>query len=147
MNGCGWQKKSFTISMKSTKETDKCSKCEELLFGIRYKFNGEILCKKCFGNKSSIAQNNGLGFYTSKDKLWEFETHHLGKRVDIRSKGQWKKFMKRHGLHDDVSKPDFNKQTYKPVSRKFIAEKMMENLQKKGTYHKLVPELRKALRR
>ena len=96
-----------------------------------------------------LCKCNGNGeFHTSKDKLWEFETSHLGKRFQIRSKGQWKKFMKQHGLHDDVSKkPDFTKRTYKPVSRKFIAEKMFERLQERGTYHKLVPELRKALGR
>jgi len=105
-------------------------------------------CPKC-GYWLPLCKCNGNGkVYTSKDKLWEFETFHLGKRIPIRSKGQWKRYMKKYGLHDDTPKrPDFTEQSYKPVSRKFIAEKMMERLQERGVYHKLVPELRKALKK
>ena len=106
-----------------------------------------MTCPEC-GYWTPICKCNGNGFNTSKDRLWNFTTYHLGKRFEIRSKSQWKRFMKQYGLHDDVSnKPNFSKQTHKPVPKKFIAEKMMEKLQTDGTYYKLVPELRKALGR
>ena len=104
-------------------------------------------CPKCDYWIPLCKCTNGK-FYTSKDKLWEFNTRFKSEEVQIRSKGQWKKFMKKHGLHDDVPKKfSPTEPPYKPVPRKEIAEKMMERLQERGAYHKLVPELRKALRR
>ena len=106
-------------------------------------------CTKC-GYWTPLCKCNGNGFNTPKDKLFEFTTYHLGKRFEIRDKKQWKKFMRKHGLNDDVDKMDFSqrdKRPYKPIDKKFVAEKMMEKLQSDGTYHRLVPELRNALKR
>ena len=104
-------------------------------------------CSKC-GCWEPVCRCDREVFYTSKDKLWEFETSHLGKRIQIRDKAQWKRYMKQYGLHDDVpKKPESKEKKYKPVPREETAKLMMERLQKNGTYHKLVPELRQAMKR
>lgn len=104
-------------------------------------------CLSCGYWKPLCKCGENKHFYTSRDKLWEFNTRFLNKEVEIRSKGQWKKYMKQHGLHDDVSKkPNFSKPAFKPTPRQEIKKLMLEKLQKDGTYHKLVPELRRALR-
>ncbi len=54
-------------------------------------------CGVCTGEKPNQA------FYTSKDKLWEFETTHYKPGTEIRTKGQWKALLKKNNAHDDYS--------------------------------------------
>jgi hypothetical protein len=62
-------------------------------------------CPKCKGGVKGEFKKEV--FYTSKDKLWEFvDIMSTGKPVEIRTKGQWKRHLKAHGLHDDVPRWD-----------------------------------------
>ena len=48
-------------------------------------------------------------FYTSKDKLWEFTSVHVtGRPTEIRTKRQWRKFLKENNKHDDTSRNDMD---------------------------------------
>ena len=81
-----------------------CSVCGSEC-GVTYKINHERVCKDCFGAKELHVIEAGLGFNTSKDKLWEFTDYHItGKPIEIHSKSQWKRLLIQHHLHDDVNK-------------------------------------------
>lgn len=143
LKGCQWQDKSFNVAVSENKILNYCSKCNTEIKNFIFKYNGEILCSSCFANRPSV-KKSGIGiFNTSKDKLWEFKEEFKGRQYEIRTKGQWKRFMKERGLHDDVKqsprkKDDFIKNEYKPVPRKEIAECMLQELHDKGLYHKLI---------
>ena len=94
-------------------------------------------CPNC-GCWGPICRCNGDVFHTSKDKLWEFETSHLGKKVEIRSKGQWNKFMKKKGLvqlmDSDLKKMESRpnaKPNFKSTPRKEITKIMLESMQER----------------
>ncbi len=94
----------------------------------------------------------GTGFNTTKDKLYEFNYEFQGKTYDIRSKGQWNKFMKAHNLHDDIKQSprqqgEFKKQEYKPIPAKELANDMLKTAQELGIRQKIGQELRQKLRR
>lgn len=87
-------------------------------------------CSKCFKQFES-------SFYTSKDKLWDFiDYKSTGKPVEIRSKGQWKRHLKQHGLTDDMS-TTVKEQPYKPTDRRWIADQINRELQEKGLRNKV----------
>lgn len=144
--GCRWQEKSFNVAINNDKPLELC-KCGIEIYNVRYLYNGDTLCQKCFADKKSIKQRLGisdLGFNTTKDKLYEFiDNKNFRQPTEVRSKGHWKRLLKQHGLIDDVDikKPNELKvpcDDYKPLDRKFIRDEILRELQEKNLRHKLI---------
>jgi len=143
--GCRWQEKSFSVPMVH-RVLDTCSDCHLPIENAVYKINGEPYCKVCFGKKPSLRQRLGItdfNFNTTKDKLFDFvDNKNFRKPVEIRSKGQWKRELKKHGLTDDVDfkKPNELKQQYDTpkISKEFIKDEILKELQEKGLRDKLI---------
>ncbi len=99
MKGCQWQDKSFSVVMEGRK-TFICGECNSETDGT-HKYNGDILCKKCFSLKGKKLFFSDTGFYTTKDKRYEFTTEMFdGKPIEIRSRGQFKRLLKKYGMAD-----------------------------------------------
>jgi len=59
----------------------------------------EVLCLECGCTMHRLI----LGpIYTHKDRAFTFTTQHIRPGTEIRSKGQWNRFLKVHKLTDDV---------------------------------------------
>lgn len=119
-----------------------CEDCNKQITGnIIYRLNGDNLCKECMDKRPSLRKKNppsGYGFIAGKDKLWEFTTQHLGKKVEIRSKSQWNRFMKKHGLvqlmNSDLKKMEQPvKPELKPNAehRRELSKIMLQNIQER----------------
>lgn len=119
-----------------------CSKCEhtfEVAHGMTEK--PFITCEKCYAPCYKLISYN---VNKSEDKLWEFtDINSTGKPIEIRSKGQWQKHLKRHGLHDDIpqrpiTEKDFklNKENEydKQKKRDFISSAIREEMKQKNIY-------------
>lgn len=148
LNGCRWQEKSFSVTMKQDKPLDIC-KCGTEIKGVKYLYNGETLCQNCFSNKKSLRQRLGISdfnFNTTKDRLYNFlDTNTFKKPVQVTGKGHWKRLLKENGLTDDFEqrpkkanelKKPFD--DYKPVGKEFIRNEIARELQEKGLRHKLI---------
>lgn len=99
MNGCNWQNKSFSVVMNRV-QTFICRECTTLTGGA-YKYNGDTLCKKCFDLKGKKLYFSDTGFNTTKDKKYEFTTEMFdGKPIEVRSRDQFKRLLKKHGMAD-----------------------------------------------
>lgn len=99
MNGCNWQNKSFSVVMEG-KEIFTCRECNSETDGT-HKYNGDILCKKCFDLKGKKLYFSDTGFFTTKDKKYEFTTEMFdGKLIEIRSRSHFKKLLKKYGMAD-----------------------------------------------
>jgi len=104
--------------------------------------NGDT-CQGC-GWWKRICKCNGntKGFHTTKDKLFEFTEEFGNERYDINSKGQWKKFMKQHGLTDDKSqsrrnyrtRTDWRKNTLGNTSIREAADGAVRDLKSRGLW-------------
>jgi len=146
MNGCRWQEKSFSVATAEVKPLGICDNCGIGLSAVKYVHNGKQLCQACFAKQPTLRQRLGItdfGFNTTKDKLFEFDgISTFGKHIQITSKGQWKRELKKRGLTDDVDykKPNELKQTYeeKKIDRKFIRNEILRELQEKGLRDKLI---------
>ena len=146
LNGCRWQEKSFSVAVTEENPLDIC-KCGNEIYGIRYLYNGDTLCQKCFSEKKSITQRlglSGLGFNTTKDKLFEFiDNKNFRQPTEIRSKGHWRKLLKQLGLTDDVDIKKTNElktpmDNFKTTDRRFIRDEILKELQNKGLRDKLI---------
>lgn len=146
MNGCRWREKSFSVATVEDRPSDIC-KCGKIIIGVRYSYNGDMLCQQCFSERKSISQRSGVGgFNTTRDKLYHF-THQFSlneKPVEIRGKDHWRKEIKSRGLTDDFEqkprRPENLKshaEGYEPVGREFIRDEILKELQEKGLRHKL----------
>lgn len=95
----------------------------------------------CYFQRDKNKEEN-FNFHTPKDKLYEFvDIHSTGKPVEIRSKGQWQKHLKKHGLHDDVpqrsiTEKDFKSSVKEDVNSKREIYKSMirEEMKQKNIY-------------
>jgi hypothetical protein len=144
--GCRWQEKSFNVAVNNGIVIDRCQKCQQELYNVLYRRNGYPYCKDCFSAQAPLkrvfSDTEGF-FYTSKDKLFEFTAGWFKKDIEIRSKGQWKRFMKQHGLHDDIKQSprkenEFIPDKDIPVSREKIATMIHEELKEKELHDKLI---------
>lgn len=99
MSGCDFQKKSFSVAMGSYAKGD-CSSCGGAV-NIRYRYNGEVMCKECF---SKLPDKEICGFNTPKDRLYNF--HSAALNIDIESKSQWKRELKKRGLSDNFEQSE-----------------------------------------
>lgn len=152
MNGCRFLEKKFSVPVKNVKDSCFCSNCYcNIDESICLKINGELFCKECFANYKVKSTNVlcGEGFYTPKDKLWEFtDTVNFKTDVEIRCKSQWKRLLKQNGMHDDVkSSPrkvsEFMKDKSKPVQKEEIAKCIWEELRSKGLNDKVLKQTRR----
>lgn len=146
--GCRWQEKSFNVAVSENKPLNIC-RCGIEIHNVKYLYNGDILCQKCFSEKKSLRQRlnlTGLGFNTTKDKLYEFiDNKNFRQPTEVRSKGHWKKLLKQHGLTDDFDqkpkRPEDLRtpmQDFKPTDKRFIRDEILKELQEKGLRHKLI---------
>jgi hypothetical protein len=143
-SGCRWQEKSFSVPV-GMKLIGSCCKCL-MPCEVVFKYNGDSFCKECFGKLPSKIQHGNFGkFMTSKDKMWEFtDIHTTGKPVEIRSKEQWKKHIKKLGLNDDVKqsrKPEdirqgyYEKSKFKPTDRREMSKQILETIKENRRIH------------
>ena len=147
-NGCKWQDKSFSVAVIS-EVRNKCIKCggEGL-----YKHNGDLYCIECYQKIPSLRSRLGLDFasdfHTTKDKLYDFiDYKNFGKPVEIRSKGQWNRELKKRGLTDDFTQSPAkhmkevmdkkDKDNYKTMDKKWVAEQIHRELKEKGLHDKV----------
>lgn len=143
--GCRFQEKSFSVAMVQ-RVLDICTDCKLPIDSAVYKINGEPYCRSCFGKRPSLRQRLGItdfGFNTTKDKLFDFvDNKNFRKPVEIRTKGQWNRELKKHGLTDDVDykKPNDLKMQKDPpkIDREFIKDEISRELQEKGLNGKLL---------
>ena len=147
--GCRWQEKNFSVAVNQVKPSGLCDICQANLYSVRYAHNGRQLCQACFAKQPSIRQKldtGGLGFNTTRDKLYEFtDDRNFRHPVEIRGKGHWKRLLKQHGLTDDFQqkpkRPENLKspsEDFKPTDRKFIRDQILKELQEKGLRDKLI---------
>ena len=153
LSGCRWQEKSFSVAVSESKPQGKCDDCGGFITGVIYHYNGSTICKDCFSKRPSVRQGFDEGFYTTKDRLYDFiDYKNFKKPTEVRGKGHWKKLLKQHGLTDDFDQTpkteeklrqdgQFHKR-YEPAPRKFIAEQILGELQQKGLYNKLIKRRR-----
>lgn len=94
-------------------------------------------CQECEETQANCV------FNTTKDKLYEFDYAFGAKTYEIRSKGQWNRFMKEHGLHDDIKQTTRQPSEYmKPVDnrkehREDLKKTMIGIAREKGLMPKL----------
>ena len=65
----------------------------------------ETICPYCLGEGFEGRAVRIISLpHTHKDRLYNFIDYNTtGRPVVINSKGQWKRHLKQHGLHDDIS--------------------------------------------
>src|SRR5258708_34517216 len=87
--------------------------------------NTNVFCPIC----KSMGQRLISLPMTHKDKAFSFVDYNTtGKPVEIRSKGQWKKHLKSHGLHDDVSNSPIKFNDLKPEQSAFDKQKAKKEM-------------------
>ena len=86
----------------------KCDGCFREV-SIYYVSDGKKYCEVCY-----VPETPSRSF----DRLYQFVDYNTtGKPVEIRSKSQWQKHLKKHGLHDDI------KQSVRKQSEYFDTDK------------------------
>lgn len=145
MNGCNWQEKSFSVAVNNQK-TFTCVECKNQTDAI-YKYNGDALCKDCFSLKPNKGISLETSFLTTRDKLFEFTDYNTtGKPVEIRTKGQWKKHLKKLGMHDDCDKvtrlEDIKPEKQEKMSREERNNLIGSDLKQSGFLDKLARDRR-----
>lgn len=106
---------------------------------VIYKHNGEVVTKEEFSKLTPKNIRGNCNVYISKDKLWEFtDVNTTGKPVQINSKGQWQRHLKKLGLNDDVKQGRSKEETYnsfmdksrfKPVPREELKKTILNAYQ------------------
>lgn len=125
-----------------------CLLCKTELGNITYKWNGETLCKSCFSTKPSV-KSDSLGFYTSKDSMWNFDVDEYERKIHISSKGQWKRYLKAKGMHDDrpqgrgLKPAEYREHKVEGPKKEWIRDQILKEMQEKGLRGKLIERKRR----
>ena len=112
---------------------DRCGDVNEEYYSISNR-PAFINCPYCLANgKHGVAYRIISLPHTHKDKLFSFtDIHTTGKPVQINSKGEWKRHLKKLGMNDDIPQRPLKDHEVKDmtVNRNFDKKKRHEDLKK-----------------
>ena len=129
----------YNCDLCKNSNTDLCKDCRSPHWGSCYYEYDELKEEK-------------YNINTTKDKLYEFNYEFQGQTYEIRDKGQWNKFMKSHGINDDIKQTprrpeELKRQEYKPIPARELADDMLRTAQKLGIQRKIGQEIRQKIGR